>query len=268
MIRLRWNHMQATSLFGLVACLVSCATDDGGLTPARERFAPPRATADWIDSPPARCAVGASGPTLNPRNAIRYSRVSAIESLAAGSLEVEIQTISGVGGARGAFEISAQSLSGTLANARIVALWAETNPYGQGRARVRQVYALACWPDADVSGLPGLDYPRWLIEPPSESGRICATGIAGPTWKKEDQQPSALRDARLAIAVALESRIEKRIFDDGHGVAKMARKIDPSPAALRRSAAADELENEWRDEDGKGPMGLPGLLYGLACIED
>lgn len=268
MLRLRLNMTQTTSLLGLVACVVSCASDDGGLTKAREEIVPPRALVAWIDAPPARCAVGASGPTLNPRNAIRYSRVSAIESLAAGSLEVDVQTVTGIGGDRGDFEISAQSLSGTLANGRITALWAETNPYAKGRARVRQVYALACWPDADLSDLPGLDYPRWLIEPPSDSSRICATGIAGPTWKADDQQASALRDARLAIAVALESRIEKRIFDNGRGVAKMARQINPSAAALRRAATADALEEEWGDVDGSGPIGLRGVLYGLACIDD
>ena len=70
------------------------------------------------------------------------------------------------------------------------------------------------------------------------------------------------------MAVALESRIEKRIFDDGHGVAKVAREINPSNHALVRAAAADELEKEWYDANGLGPIGLPGVLYGLACIED
>lgn len=267
MFGLLWNTKQATSLIGLVACLVSCATSQDGLTPANALFDPPRGLVVWVDRPPADCSVGSSGPTLNPRNAIRYARLAAIDALAAGSLEVDVQTITGVGSGEG-FEMSAQSLSGTLADARVPALWAETNPGQLGRRRLKQVYALACWPDADLSSLPELDYPRWLIEPPNEAGRVCATGIAGPTSKSRNQPKSALRDGRLALAVALESRIEKRVFDDGRGVARMARQIDPSASALARAAGAEELEKDWLDTGGVGPMGLPDVLYGLVCIED
>jgi hypothetical protein len=249
---------------GLVACFASCAgssgKSDSGESAARARVA-------WVDAAPPECAVGSSGPTLNPRNSIRNARLAAIEALAAGSLEVDIQTISGVG-SKGSFEVSAQALSGTLENARIVAVWADTRTRGSVRSRVRQVYALACWPKASLSDLPAPDYPRWLIEPPAEKGQICATGIAGPTRKSDEQPESALRDARLALAAALESRIEKRIFDDGRGVAKMARQVDPSPAALARANSASELDRDWFDVSGAGPIGLPGVLYGLACIED
>lgn len=276
-MRERTNRKQATRLPGRVACLVlaatavvaafGCATSESRMAPARAVFAPPRPMPDWIDRPPSDCALGASGPTLNPRNAIRYARVSAIEALASGSLDVDVQTISGEG-RRGAFEMSAQSMSGTLANARVPAIWAETRAGSTGRAAIRQVFALACWPDADLSSLPDLDHPRWLIEPPTGGGRVCATGIAGPTRDPDDQPESALRDGRLALAQALESRIEKRVFDDGRGVARMAREIDPSPAALRRASRADELDEEWRDDDAEGPLGLPGVLYGLVCVED
>jgi len=257
---------RAMSLLGLVACFVSCASADRGGSSASVRFEPPRPVVAWVDAPPSRCAVGSSGPTLNPRNAIRYARVAAIEALAAGSLSVDVQSITG-SGARGDFEMTTQSLSGVLADARIAALWAETNPGMKGRARVRQVYALACFPDADLAGLSDPAYPRWLIEAPSGEGRVCATGIAGPTWKVEDQARSALGDARLALAIALESRIEKRVFDDGRGVARMAREVEPSRAALRRAAGAESLEEEWLDADGEGPLGLRGVLYGLACVE-
>ncbi|MEM9176080.1 MAG: hypothetical protein AAGC67_12665 [Myxococcota bacterium] len=257
---------RATSLLGLVALFVSCASVDRGGVPVAERFAPPRPLPAWVDAPPTRCAVGSSGPTLNPRNAIRYARVAAIDALAAGSLSVDVQSITGSDG-RGDFEMTAQSLSGVLADARIAALFAETNPGREGRARLRQVHALACFPEADLRGLPDPGYPRWLVDVPGEAGRVCATGISGPTRKPEDQAPSALGDARLALAIALESRIEKRVFDDGRGVARMAREIDPSPDALRRAARADALEERWLDARGEGPLGLPGVLYGLVCVE-
>jgi hypothetical protein len=221
----------------------------------------------WIDAPPAGCAVGSSGPTLNPRRSILNARLSAIEALAAASLAIDVQTVSGAG-PDGSFEVSSQALSGTLANARVVALWADTDRSQPSRRRLRQVYALACWPDASTRDLPDADYPQWLLEPPVEAGRICAAGIAGPTWRRRDQPASALRDARLALAAAIESRVEKRVFDDGHGVAKVARQVDPSAYALDRAAEAESLEMEWYDESGTGPVGLPGILYGLACIDE
>lgn len=255
---------RATSLLGLVACFVSCAGVEGG--GIAERVEAPRPAAVWVEAPPDRCAVGSSGPTLDPREAIRHARVSAIEALAAGSLSVEVQSITG-SGSHGDFQMTTQALSGVLADARIAALWAETNPGRKGRARVRQVYALACFPDADLAGLPDVAYPRWLIEAPGGEGRVCATGIAGPTWKPEDQERSALDDARLALAIALESRIEKRVFDDGRGVARTAREIEPSSAAMRRAAEVEAFEARWLDEVGAGPLGLRGVLYGLVCVE-
>lgn len=256
---------QVVGLIWLTACASSpeSAPEAGAIETRRTNDA----FVEWIDIPPAGCAVGSSGPTLNPRNSIRYARLSAIEALASDSMAVDVQTVSGTG-PEGSFEVSAQALSGTLANARIVALWADTERMGGTRARVRQVFALACWPDASTRDIPKPRYPDWLIDPPAEGGRICATGIAGPTWNSDDQPESALRDARLALATALESRIEKRIFDDGRGVAKVARQIDPSTEALARAATADSLDRDWYDVSGEGPIGLPGLLYGLACIED
>lgn len=260
-LHLRFFCAQAVSLIWLMACAASGPTID---SPTGNESG---ALAEWTLVPPPDCAVGSSGPTLNPRNSIRLARLSAIETLAANSLEIDVQTVSGVG-PYGDFEIAAQALSGTLENARLVALWADVDRDGGFGSRVRQVFALACWPHAFVRDLPEPEYPFWLLEPPSDDGRICAAGIAGPTWKSGEQRDSALRDARLALAVALESRVEKRIYDDGRGVAKIARQIEPSPSALARAAAAERLERDWYDETGIGPIGLPGVLYGLACIED
>jgi len=288
--RIAW--IQAASLLGLAACVFSAPTttpatrstqatthgSEPGSSGLSSSFASSgsgipgtgdrQTFSDLVLNVPPGCAVGSSGPTRNPGNSIRNARLSAVEALAAEFLEVDVQTISGVGSDGGAFEIAAQALSGTLANARIVALWAEVDRVEGDRRRLRQVFALACWPDASVPDLPDPAYPDWLVEPPRDDDRICAVGVAGPTRKEAAQSASALRDAREALAVALESRIEKRIFDDGHGVARIARQVDPSPAALARAGAAKELEEEWYDEQGLGPVGLTGVLYGLACIED
>lgn len=265
----RERIFRAASLSGLAAFFVAgtigCA--GGGAGPVGdepEARTSPRPA--WVDGPPAECAVGASGPTLNPRNAIRRARAAAIDALAVGELPVDVQTITG-SGSDGEFLLSSQSVSGILSDARIVALWADTATTGSIRGRVRQVHALACWPTASLRGIPPPDYPRWLLDPEIGPDRICATGIAGPTWRAEDQAESALRDARLALAIALESRIDKRIFDDGRGVVDMVKQVEPSPAALARAARAESLDRDWLDEEGRGPIGLPGVLYGLVCID-
>jgi hypothetical protein len=257
---------QAAILLGFAACAISESSSKGSKV---SNSSVAGSLASWTKAPPDGCAVGSSGPTLNPRDSIRHARLSAIETLASDSLAVDIQTISGTG-PDGTFEIAAQALSGSLENARIVALWAYVEPaggFGSG-PQLRQVYALACWPDAAARDVKGPNYPVWLLEPPRNDRQICAAGIAGPTWKKAEQKASALRDARLALAVALESQIEKRVYDDGHGVAKIARKIDPSASAIARAETAGELDREWYDEVGRGPIGLPNVLYGLACIEN
>ena len=262
-----WSTIrQAASLLGLAACLASCAGggSPGPFEPDTSRTSP---QPTWVDEPPESCATGSSGPTLNPRNAIRYARANAIKALGAGSLPVEVNTITGTG-SDGDFELTTQSISGMLADARIVAIWADTSTRGTLRSRVRQVHALACWPGASLRDVPRPDYPEWLLEPPSKGGRICATGIAGPTWKPEDQPVSALRDARLALAIALESRIEERIVDRGQGAARTAGSIDPSAAALARAATVQALSRDWLDVHGTGPIGLPGILYGLACLDE
>jgi hypothetical protein len=259
LLRIATLGARAATLFGLAAC---AASGPGAGAAHRE-------LASWAAAPPPGCAVGASGPTLNPRDAIRAARLAAIEALAAEGLAVDVQTISGEG-PDGSFEIAAQALSGSLENARIVALWADVESHASlaSTPRIRRVQALACWPDAVPRDLPAPDYPGWILQSPAEAGRVCATGIAGPTWKPADQPASALRDARRALAVALESRIEKRIFDDGRGIARIARRVEPSATARERAAGAEALERAWLDAEGNGPLGLPGVLYGLACIED
>ena len=41
-----------------------------------------------------------------------------------------------------------------------------------------------------------------------------------------------------------------------------------TPTRSLGQAGAEELEKDWLDTGGVGPMGLPDVLYGLVCIED
>ena len=210
--------------------------------------------------------MGASGPTLNPRDSIDRARQSAIAALGASTLEGEVQAVTGTrADANSGFALSAQSRSGDLDRARIVALWSDPGSAASDRSRL--VLALACLAGREPADLPTLPYPRWLIEPDPPPGRLCAMGLAGPTWDPEDQPARALEDARRALALSLESRVDERSFDRGGRAARIVRQVAPSEEALARASSAEALDRSWLDERGVGPVGLTGVLYGLACID-
>lgn len=256
----RWKTISRLLFLPLLS--LACALGPGDLSAG----APMRAAVAWVDQPPDGCHVGSSGPTLDPRDAVRGARAAAIDGLAQSTLQVEVQSISEEGDA-GDFALSSQTLSGESRDVGVVALWAETRLGERGSPRVRSVHALACplatGPPASVP----LPYPDWLVGPRSDSATVCSVGLAGPTARASQQSASALRDAQKTLALALASRIEKRVWDDGRGVARVVRQIDPTEAAWARARRVSALEASWLDVYGAGPLGLPGVLYGLACLE-
>lgn len=220
----------------------------------------------WVDAPPPGCRVGSTGPTLDPGNALRAARAAAIEAMARGDLLAEIRSISGTG-SHGDFELSTQSLSGVARDVRLVAFWGETRLAQGPTRRIDRVHALACGPEIPIAPSPGATPVEAWLASGSASQRICALGLSGPTWRREDQPARVLEDAQRSLALAIETRVEKRVLDRGRGVVRVAREVTPSASAQARARAATALEQEWRDEAGSGPLGLPGVLYGLACLD-
>ena len=233
--------------------LLACAgpTDDPG------------ARAAWVAKPPSGCAVGFSGPTLDPSDAIRRARTHSLENLAAEVLGVEVRSELRLTES-GSSEITEQAISGVIERSRIVAMTSIEQP--EDISRLREVYALACPNERRTRGIRHPELPDWILNVPREPGRLCATGIGGPTWYPQRQQEAALRDARSALALAIESRIETRTLDSGRGLAHVSSSSESTERAREHASQVQALEAKWLDPDGRGPLALEGVLYGLACV--
>jgi hypothetical protein len=219
---------------------------------------------NWVDRPPDGCATGTSGPTLDPGNAIRYAREAALRNLATSTLGVEVQSELRFAGGE-LREVTTQRTAGILANARIVAMWSELDLH-EDVARIERVHALACLGGAAPDGLPAPPYPDWVLRVPDRDDRLCALGVSGPTRDPRNQEPTALDDGQRALAAALESQIYTRTVDDGRHMAHIATWMETSAESLAHARRATELSEQWRDDAGDGPLGLPGVLYGLVCV--
>ncbi len=240
----------------LAGALLACASAGEAPDPAR--------LVSWLQRPPAGCAVGFSGPTLHPGHAIRQARRSALENLAAEHLGVRVASEFRTSGETGR-EATFQEISGTIANSRIAAMASGTDPSGRGDRELREVYALACPAEVETTGIARPDFPEWILNIPSQHGRICVPGAGGPTRDPREQPDAALRDGRNALAHALESQIRRRSLDEGRGLARVHSETDSTERARAMAEKIDHLSESWLDREGRGPLGIPGVLYGLVC---
>ena len=228
------------------------------------------AVPSWLQTAPEGCAIGFSGPTLDPGDAIRYARQAALRQLASGARDTRVRVeselyVTGSPGQRGG-EFTRQQIEGSVRKSRIVSMWAERTRDPRSLTKVRHVYAMACAEGAEPPDLDTPAYPSWLLNVPSRDGEICGVGAGGPTYDPRDQEPGTLNDARRALAEALESRLHQVIIDTGEASPRVASELTTTEAALSRAESAKELDDAWSDLDGDGPLGLEGVLYGLICV--
>jgi hypothetical protein len=163
-------------------------------------------------------------------------------------------------------EFSRRDIQARLHDTQIVAIWAELTRDLRSNTKVRHVYAMACREDQTPPGVPNPPFPSWLLNVPERDGEICALGVGGPTYDPRDQEPAVLRDGREALTQSLESRLHQIIIDTGRRSAGAVSELATTDAALERARATDELDEQWSDREGIGPLGLRGVLYGLVCI--
>lgn len=205
---------------------------------------------------------------MNPGDAIRNARTSALQALMAGSAASRIHIDSTLLTTRGRRdqEDTHQDIEGFVRESRVIKMWAEATADPPSATRVRHVYALACEPGVHPAGVEEPDYPAWVLNLPHEPGRICAMGVGGPTWDPRRQRSVALADGQTALAQALESRLRQTIEDDGRRPPRVLADTEATERALAEAATADELDAEWRDDAGVGPLGLREVLYGMVCV--
>jgi len=246
------THSAQAAAFGAgVALVLACASTPGELAGTR--------------NPPSGCALGVSGPTLNPGDALRHAQRDALQNLASGTLGVQIDSELYDAGSRSG-EITSQLTEGLIEKSRIAAMWSEELPGVERDHRMREVYAVACDPDASSSPLPPPDYPNWLLNIPLDAATTCAPAVGGPTRDPERQLPVTLIDGQRALARALEARVYRHISDDGRSLARVTSEMHISDRALARAQSVEKLTVTWSDPDGRGPLGVEGVLYGLVCV--
>jgi hypothetical protein len=242
----------------LFACGGSAAT-------APVDIAPP----SWTQSAPPGCAIGFSGPTLDPGDAVRRAREDALSALVSGDVRtvvyIESELLVSGGGQRGA-EFTRQDISGAIRDAKIVAMWVERALNEHLRTHERHVYAMACSRGSAAARLSDPTVPAWILNLPDDGTRACALGVGGPTRNPNDQPAAALRDGRRALAAALGSELESIVIDTGPHRPRVASDLQTTERARARVESVDEFEAEWEDTDGNGPLGLKQTLYGLVCI--
>jgi hypothetical protein len=222
----------------------------------------------WLSQAPEGCAIGFSGPTLNPGSAIRNARRSALQSLVSGSAESSIHIDSTLLTSETSRdrEYTRQDIEGFVSASRIVKMWAEVTAAPPSSTRVRHVYALACEEGVSPPGVTEPDYPGWVLNLPHQPGKTCALAVGGPTWDPRRQTSVALEDGRRALAETLESHLRQVIEDDGWTSPRVTSEMQTTERALSKAESVGELDVEWRDDEGIGPLGLREVLYGMVCV--
>jgi hypothetical protein len=216
----------------------------------------------WRAQPPQGCALGTSGLTLYPGDALRQARADALTGLLRRFDETEVESESFDDGTE-RYAWTHQVSRGRLARSRVVSLWRDAGgAYGDAA-----VYALACEEGVRPDAAPLVETPTWFMNPPSTPGRICAPAVAGPTLFPGDQRPAAIADGRQALAEVLESEIEQIVVDDERFRVYELSTLSPTQRARALAATARDLEREWMDEEGTGPLAVRHTLYGVICAE-
>jgi hypothetical protein len=230
---------------------------------AGDPYRRPAGVPAWTVDPPRGCATGLSGPTLHPADQIVYAGCDARERYAYATLAVRVSgTEVDTGG--DVASVTTQEAEGVVAGVRIVAAWYDRRGAGPHGGR-DVLYALACAGDADIAPPKAPKVPPWVLGVPREAGRLCALGLAGPTFDPDDQIGNARADARERLAEALASRVRVMSLDVDGEEFDLAGESAADDRA-REAAGRAEATDTWLDEKGTGPLARRGVAYALACV--
>jgi hypothetical protein len=218
----------------------------------------------WTRAVIPGCAPGFSGPTLSPGDAIRNAQAHALGEFAEAQ-GVHIASVS-VDDGRDVHAVATFVSEATIANVRVVAI--ETQRTGRADdATARVTHALACRLGSE-RGLTGKNAPAWVLDPRSaaRAGELCAVGLSGPTLEPADAPKNAARDAARALASIRSVLVSRASADHDFRtfvVLKSEARV-PDEAVDAMLAASTDRET-WRDEEGYGPLALPGTTFVLRC---
>jgi len=241
----------------------------------------------WVDKLPESSktqvvAVGRSGPTFWPQDALANARENARGKLAL-QLAAHVERFgaaseSSSGRAANLVDIDKEATDVLLQNARIEATWVDE---AGDRDERGSVWALAVL-DLDDRGTPfahapsagqkkGNAMPGWLDNLPSAGSRVYATGYAGPTFRPEKALDYAGEAAIDNLAQTLRSRVQayQLLVENATGLSvdQFSHADDPDQAFLDLIRQNARIEQVWVDEDGVRPGDPPGSAWALAVID-
>jgi hypothetical protein len=121
-------------------------------------------------------------------------------------------------------------------------------------------------PSATIGGQ--VQPPYWVKGEPKIEGMICAVGISGPTYFKDDAQSYAAENGRKELAKFLSIRINTIMLDvatpTGSTVDE-ATVMQVSSWSTAVSLEKSQVIEYWYDADGAMPAGKK-MTYALCCL--
>jgi hypothetical protein len=276
-------------VLALVLALCAC----GGNAPRKpapklNRWGKPlvaRPAPDWVEKLPQSSrtrvvAVGRSGPTFWPQDALNNAREDARGKIAL-QLTAHVERYGAATDASGraahAVDIDKEATDVLLRNARIEATWVDE---AGERDDAGSVWALAVL-DWDAQGRPaqaavaasakGNAMPGWLDRLPSSAGKVYATGYSGPTFRPGKALDYAGDAAVDNLAATLRSRVQayQLLVQNATGLSvdEFSHSDDPEQSFRDLVQKGARIEQVWVDEDGVRPGDPPGSAWALAVIE-
>lgn len=113
---------------------------------------------------------------------------------------------------------------------------------------------------------PGI--PAWLTRLTQEKNTLCAMGMSGPTFYRDDAMKNAAENARTELARTLKVEIDSIMIDvsseKNSGVSESS-VTSISSWATKAVVEGSYIKEYWHDHDGK--YGKKNYSYALACME-
>jgi hypothetical protein len=260
----------------LLAGLAACA----GKKPVQDRPPEPasKPMPSWLSKFPSACALGESGPTLVPTEALAEARRKARALLATRDASYKNRSATVVSSSNDKDDVRQlvfEQSEGTAQGTEILTMWYDSTGSGPSHV-VGAAYAIAC--PADTTESETMEWarhwrgarvgPSWLYSNELHSGgqRLCVVGVCGPTLQPSDAHSNAEDVARLELAeaISIHATTASAVLDDDETLyAAVTRSCD----SCQETAKAGRVVERWFDETGQGPIPYAGTAYALMCLE-
>ena len=259
----------------------ACAGSGGGKGSKRAVASTP--APGWLDRVPVVegkvYAIGRSGPTFWPQDALNNAAEDARGKLAIGlSAKMESLTKRADDGRSSThLDLIKAASDMVVQNSRVEATWVDAS--GE-RGEAGSVWALA-YLEQSAAKLLGkgqameagrqAGVPAWLDRLPAEGSRLYAYGYSGPTFRPDDAVEYSGDDAVENLAKALRSHVQAYQLlvenNTGLSVDEFSRTERPDDAFRELVKKKAKVETTWIDAKGIRPGYPPGSVWSLAWVD-